>query len=232
MGGVKIKSLFLGNSNAFLVASGDEVALIDAGLGNRSKRILEEANRLVSNFAGLKYIFITHAHYDHVGSVNGLKDGLKESGQPKIVAHEKEAENLRQGKSPVPAGTIWLSKQISWLGCMIFHHCIRFKGFEPDLLFSQRLKLKLGENEIECFHCPGHTEGSICIKIAGNIFAGDSFFHLLPGRIFPPFANDVKELYRSWQKVLQEKPTRIFPGHGKPFSAGLLRHCLGLRKTI
>lgn len=222
MSEIKIKELFLGNSNAFIIASGNEVALIDGGLGNHSERIIAEASRLVEYFSGIKYVFITHAHYDHVGSIGELKKKCETT----VVAQEKEANNLEMGLSPVPAGTMWLSKQVSWLGCVIFKHCIKFKGFKPDVVFSESARFSLGGHEIECIHTPGHTDGSMSVKIGSNLFSGDIFFHLLPGAIFPPFADDVAELYRSWEKIAASGASRIFPGHGKPFPLRLLKRCL------
>ncbi len=218
----RVKPLFLGNSNAFLLACGNDVALIDAGLGNRSKTIIAEASKLVKNFTGLKYIFVTHAHYDHVGSVFELKKKFDSL----LVAHELEADNLARGMSPVPSGTMWLSRQVSWLGCLLFRHCIKFKGVMPDVVFADRKKLPFGNAFIECLHTPGHTEGSISIKFADVIFSGDTFFHLLPHKIFPPFANDVNLLLDSWKTILSEGVYKIYPGHGKPFSRHLLKENL------
>lgn len=219
---LKVKRLLLGNSNAFLISSGDEVALIDGGLGNQSERIIAEARKMVPNFSGIKYAFVTHAHYDHVGSIAEIKN---KTGAL-IVAQELEAENLAAGKSPVPAGTVWLAKQISWLGCLLFRHCIRFNGFEADVVFAERLELWLGGEKIVCLHLPGHTEGSMGVFIDSCFFAGDTLFHFLPARVFPPFANDLVSLGQSWEKILRTGATQIWPGHGRLIRPGLLRSCL------
>lgn len=222
MADLKIKELFLGNSNAFIVASENEVAVIDGGLGDRSEKILAQARSMVKNFTGIKYALVTHAHYDHVGSIFSLKSKFGAT----VVAQEKEAHKLRIGLSPVPPGTMWLSRQISWLGCIIFNHCIKFRGFESDLVFAESIRLPFGSQTIECFHTPGHTDGSMCVKIGEYLFAGDTFFHLFPETIFPPFAEDVPELFRSWEKVIRCGAKKVFPGHGKPFSSRLIKHCM------
>jgi len=47
------------------------------------------------------------------------------------------------------------------------------------------------------------------------------------GPIFPPFADDVPELYRSWRRLLDAGVTRLYPGHGAPFPASRLREVAG-----
>ena len=221
MSHVKIKQLLLGNSNAYLLACDKDLALIDGGLGEQSSRILRAAEELAPS-AALKYIFVTHAHYDHVGSLNSLQ---KKFSLP-IIAQEFAAENLLNGESPVPAGTMWFSRQVSWLGCLLFNSCIKFKPVCCDYIFNQSISLPFGGKTINCFHTPGHTKGSSCVEFAGHLFCGDTFFHLLPGKIYPPFADNQKELMQSWQKISQMKIKRIYPGHGKRFSINLLRHYL------
>lgn len=217
---LQISQLFLGNSNAFVVSSGNEAALIDGGLGNRHARIFAEIARMGLSTDSLKYIFVTHAHYDHVGSIRMIKEKLP---HVQIVAQELEADKLKNGLSPVPAGTMWFSRPVSWLGCLLFRNCIRFRGFAVDLSFSDSIFLKLGNHKVECFHTPGHTSGAMCIKIADQaVFVGDSVFHLLPGHFFPPFADDAEMLKRSWQRIRSCGAAQVFPGHGRRFPLKML----------
>jgi len=217
---IQISRLFLGNSNAFLVICGEEAALIDGGLGNRSERIFSEIIRMGLKPCCLKYIFVTHAHYDHVGSLKVIKQRLPDV---KIVAHELDAEKLKKGLSPISGGIMWFSKPVAWIGCMLFRRCIKFNGFEADLVFSDNIFLGLGDLEIECFHTPGHTSGSMCVRIGDEaVFVGDSVFHLLPGHFLPPFADDPEQLRQSWQKIRSCGARYIFPGHGKRFPLKLL----------
>lgn len=221
MSQVRIKQLLLGNSNAYLLACGDEIALIDGGLGEQSNKILRAAEELVPS-AALKYMFVTHAHYDHVGSINRLQ---KEFSLP-VIAQKIAAANLVNGESPVPAGTVWFARQVSWVGCLLFNSCIKFKPVNCDYTFDQFISLPFAGKTINCFHTPRHTRGSACIEFEGNLFVGDTFFHLLPNKIYPPFADNESELLQSWKKIARMKIRRIYPGHGKSFSINLLRHYL------
>jgi glyoxylase-like metal-dependent hydrolase (beta-lactamase superfamily II) len=219
---IKLEKLLLGNSNVFLVSSGNEIALIDGGLGDNSEKILDVARSMVDDFSGIKYSFITHAHYDHVGSIVGVKNLC----DTQIVAQRNSVQNLRRGESPVPAGTMWFSKKISWLGCVLFRHCIKFRGFEADVVVEERREFPFSGGKITCYHLPGHTEGSMGVEIGDHFFAGDTLFHLLPGKVFPPFADDLPSLKNSWQKIVGLNCRFIWPGHGKKIAPALLNNCL------
>lgn len=213
---IVVKKLFLGNANAYIVRSGNEAAIIDGGLGCRLNRFQEALAASGTGRADLRFIVVTHAHYDHVGSIKALKKAFPDA---LVVAHEIEAANLRAGLSPVPRGTMWFSRPISWLGCRIFHHCIRFKGFEVDVEVGDSLKSRLGGVEVEFFHTPGHTAGSLCCRVGKQaIFAGDSVFHVLPGCFYPPFADMPERISESWQRIAAAGARMIYPGHGRPFS--------------
>lgn len=212
---ITIRQLFLGNANAYVVISGDEAAIIDGGLGCRPQRFVE-ALSIGVNMAEVRYIVVTHAHYDHVGSIRALKQKFPDAV---IVAHQIEAANLREGASPVPRGTMWFSRPVSWLGCRLFHNCVRFAGFAVDLEIGDSLECQLGGSELEFFHTPGHTSGSLCVRVGREaVFVGDSIFHVLPGCFFPPFADQPELIVASWQRIAETGVRMIYPGHGRPIS--------------
>ncbi|MBP9865926.1 MAG: MBL fold metallo-hydrolase [Candidatus Omnitrophica bacterium] len=74
-------------------------------------------------------------------------------------------------------------------------------------------KLKVGEMEITFIHTPGHTPGSQCFLVNGNLVSGDTLFINACGRCDLPGGN-AEELYHSLQLLgkLDEK-TVLFPGH-------------------
>lgn len=211
-----ITKLFLGNANAYVVRAGNEAAIIDGGLGSWPERFSAALANSSGDSAEVRYILVTHAHYDHVGSVRALK---KAYPRALVVAHKNEAANLRAGLSPVPKGTMWFSRPISWLGCRIFRHCIHFNGFAVDVEVEDSLKSRLAGIEIEFFHTPGHTSGSLCLRVGEEaVFVGDSIFHVLPGCFYPPFADLPELLTASWQRIVSTGARMIYPGHGRPIS--------------
>jgi hydroxyacylglutathione hydrolase len=47
------------------------------------------------------------------------------------------------------------------------------------------------------------------------IFVGDTLFNVIPGTVFPPFANNVPDLLKSWEKLIATGCRTFYPGHGK-----------------
>ena len=85
---MEIKHFIVGPllTNCYLLISKDEAAVIDPGGG--TKAILKE---IKENKAKLKYIILTHGHWDHTLSV--LK--IKGRTEAKILIHEAEKEFVK-----------------------------------------------------------------------------------------------------------------------------------------
>ncbi len=75
-------------------------------------------------------------------------------------------------------------------------------------------KIKVGNTEIELIHTPGHTPGSQCFRVQGNLISGDTLFINGCGRCDLPGGN-AEEMYYSLTQKLMRLPedTILFPGH-------------------
>jgi len=196
--------------NIWLIVNGEKSILVDAGY---SGRISDFEHLVVEN--GLKpgditMIFMTHTHFDHAC---GLKK-LKELTKARVVVNENEAGYLEQGFCPLPKGTRWYSGIISWLGRNLIYGIGKFQPVSPDII--TRSKLDLGRYGMEGYiiPTPGHTSGSQSLIIGEQAFVGDDMFGIFSNTIFPPFANDVPALLKSWQELLDTGCTMFYPGHG------------------
>ncbi len=90
----------------------------------------------------------------------------------------------------------------------------------PYRFYPKKGKLVLGELEIEVIHTPGHSPGSVCLKIGDALFSGDTLF---AGAVGKPHgssraerqANLRFEVENIRRLLLPRSPaTRVFPGHG------------------
>jgi hydroxyacylglutathione hydrolase len=74
--------------------------------------------------------------------------------------------------------------------------------------------LKLGTTEITFLHTPGHTPGSQCFLVNGNLMSGDTLFLGSCGRCDLPGSNP-NDLFTSLNSVIGKLPagTTLFPGH-------------------
>lgn len=81
---------------------------------------------------------------------------------------------------------------------------------EADANFS----LELGKIKIDFVHTPGHTPGSQCFHVHGNLVAGDTLFLDGCGRCDMP-GGDAEVMYDTIHHKLMKMPdsTIIYPGH-------------------
>lgn len=197
--------------NVWLIVNGDRSILVDAGY---SGKINDFEHTLVEN--GIKprdilMIIMTHTHFDHAC---GLKE-LKELTNARIVVNENEAEYLQEGFCPIPKGTSWYSGIISWLGRNVVYGMGKFQPVIPDIILDVKLDLNRYGVDGYIIPTPGHTAGSQSVIIGEQAFMGDDMFGIFRNTIFPPFANDVPSLLKSWQVLLDTGCKMFYPGHGK-----------------
>lgn len=148
----------------------------------------------------LKYILLTHGHFDHIGAVNELK----EKTGARVAVHPEDSEMLMD-----PA------KNLS-----------SFVGGEPinvsaDIMVEDGMELQVSNIKLQVIHTPGHTKGGVSYLGDGVIFTGDTLFAGSIGRTDLPGGN-----YRILIKSIREKllvlddNLVIYPGHGPSSTIG------------
>lgn len=178
-------------SNSYIikdVVSG-EAAVIDAGIYNaRFEEILKSMK-----IEKLKYILLTHGHFDHIMGVKRLQKNF--GGE--IVIHEADADCLSDSKRS-------LASALSF-AC---------PPFECDKAVKDGDVLLLGDEELEVIHTPGHTVGSVTYKAGKYLFTGDTLFHVSVGRTDFP-GGSTEDILSSIKKLYSlEGDYRVCPGHG------------------
>jgi glyoxylase-like metal-dependent hydrolase (beta-lactamase superfamily II) len=182
----------------FLVERGSlEAVAIDPG---------DEAGRLLEIIDArgfkLRWILNTHAHLDHVGAVQALKEA---TGAPfylhradrfllDLLPAQAAAFGLRP--PPVPAVDGWLE--------------------EGDVF-----EFGAGRIRIEVIETPGHSPGGVTFVAEGALFSGDALFQGSIGRTDLP-GGDYETLIRSIRERLLVFPdeTPVYSGHGPPTTVG------------
>lgn len=204
---MNIINLFPGSwcSNCYLISSGTHAAVIDPS--NSAKAILDKVKE---NNLTLDFIILTHGHFDHIISLDTLRDA---AGVPAYI-HKDDAELLSSGDKN--AFKTFLSKD---------------KIYSPaDILLSDRDILMLGNEKLEIISTPGHTRGSICIKCSDKMITGDTLFADGFGRCDLYGGNSIQlrhslEILREIEKINTQNGIKItiYPGHG---SSALLKNAL------
>ena len=93
-----------------------------------------------------------------------------------------------------------------------------------DLWFRDGQELECGGLTVRVLATPGHSPGSSCFLIGGQLFSGDTLFAGGVGRV-PEGVNEekaLKDLARVIRKKLLALPaaTPVWPGHGRPTTIG------------
>lgn len=207
---IPIKTGFV---HSFLIKQNNNCILVDAGVKNHIhtyKNSFSE-NHILPN--QIKLIVLTHTHYDHSGNVNELK---KICGA-KILVHENEAENLKTGFTPIPDGTGVLTKIIVAFGRTFRVKYASPPATVPHILNKSEFDLTSFGINGKVIHTPGHTAGSQSVLLGKSLIAGDTFFNIRNRVMFPPFANNVAILLKTWETLFNMEVTTIFPAHGPSF---------------
>jgi len=213
----------LGLCNAYLIQGEGGAVLVDAGHVNFERTFIRYLKKHTIAPDIIKLIVITHVHFDHVG---GLKD-FKTLCRCPVAVHAGAASALSDGTVFFPPGTNLLGKMASLLGSTVGKTFMKYPSVKPDILVSEEMSLAPFGVSGKIIPTPGHTTNSLTVLLtSGEAFVGDLAANYLPanlGPIFPPFAEDVEALLQSWEVLLKAGAKIICPGHGRPFSAHLLR---------
>ena len=177
-------------SNMYIIYSGTEAAVIDPSMKYSSVRSVLEANKLT-----VKYIIVTHAHFDHILEI----DDWVENTEGIVFIGRDDAPAL---KDP------YLNCYRTFLGIE--------KNYDgPFAMLSDGDRLTLGEDTINILSTPGHSAGSISLFTDGKLFVGDVVF---PeggyGRCDLP-GGDLRILFSSISRLLKfNDDTVVYSGHG------------------
>lgn len=84
-----------------------------------------------------------------------------------------------------------------------------------DILLNDGDAISFGTIELEVFHTPGHTPGSLCFRTYNYLIAGDTLFPGGPGKTQSP--TDFRQIIESiTQKIFKlSDDTQVYPGHGE-----------------
>ena len=93
---------------------------------------------------------------------------------------------------------------------------VRIPPERVDGRLADGAELQVGSLRVTVLHTPGHTPGSISLRVGGAVITGDTLFDGGPGRTFA--AGDLETLLATIESRLLPLPpeTVVLPGHGAP----------------
>ena len=224
---VDIIEMALGFGRCYVLKADGAVA-VDAGAPKKGDRFVRGLERASVNPEDVGLIVLTHGHWDHVGSAGDLK---KLTGA-KLAMHQSEVDWLEQSRTPLPPGiTAWGRALMS-----VNRLFMPFISVPPA-----KVDLQLGDDGLSLtdygvpgriLHTPGHTAGSVSVLLdTGEAFVGDLAMNKFPLRLspgLPILGEDPAAVLSSWQLLLELGATTVYPAHGKPFSADVIRKAISV----
>lgn len=193
---LKIEQLELGpvQTNCYIVSNDKKECLIfDPGEEeSRVRKLLKK--RDLKPLA----ILLTHAHFDHIGAVDAIRDIYNIP----VYLHHLERD--------------WLGRpNLNGSGKYAALPDYRIK--DADVLIIDEHQLELGSFRMDLLHTPGHSPGSITYSFPEDRFAivGDTLFQGSIGRTDLVDGSETKLLQSIRTSLLTLAPdTVLFPGHG------------------
>jgi glyoxylase-like metal-dependent hydrolase (beta-lactamase superfamily II) len=168
----------LGVVNAFLIAAGSELALVDTGSPGNAGRLVLAVEALGHQIEDIRHIVITHSHPDHVGNLAELK---RLTGAP-VYMHPLEAAVVRR-ETPMrairPAPGVIRRLVFRLFIAPNLRATLPLVTVEHELLDGDELPIAEG---LRAVHVPGHCGGHLAYlspRHGGLVFTGDAAANML-----------------------------------------------------
>ena len=222
---MNIYTIPMGMVSCYIVQD-EGTIMIDGGFPDKLDSFNESLKKASIDPKQIKLIVHTHGHSDHIGSTRALK----EATGAQIAIHEPDKEWLEKSLNQMPPGvTTWgriLMKMLS-----AYSRSIQISATEVDIVLSdEEFSLVPFGIPGRVVYTPGHTMGSVSVLLdTGEVFVGDLAMNGLPFKLgpgLPIFAENMELLKKSWRLLLDQGVKTVYPGHGKPFPADIIRKAL------
>jgi glyoxylase-like metal-dependent hydrolase (beta-lactamase superfamily II) len=197
-----------GMANQYLLIDKDELTLIDTGMPNNKKNVLNAIKSLGFEPANLKRILITHGDPDHLGAANSLR----EITDAQVFASKIEADAMNSGTASREIHPKRIMIFVNKLFGMLFP--IKIVPVDRILEYGEVIPVLGGMLVLDSGgHCPGHI--SFFLPEERILFAGDSIndHHGKPAPNLSSLTSDKVAAQKTYEAEMNLNPLIICCGH-------------------
>ena len=189
--------------NVYLIDGGSEFILIDIGFEDSLDTIVDLLRKMDFNLSNCKMIIATHADADHIQGSAKARELLK----TKIAAHPASVEPIETGDEIVTYATIKAQGiEIPMPKCKV------------DIVLNEGDKIQVGDQTLEVWHTPGHTQGQLSFKMGNLLFSGDNIYKdSCVGVIDAHHGSNIPDFIKSLKRILADDSQFLLPSHGPVF---------------
>jgi len=203
----------------YIIKGSKKNLMVDAGVNMMGPLYLQCIENILGSTTDLDYLFVTHSHYDHLGSVPYLKRKIPDlilGGYPTINDLLKKESVLKT------------MRRLSEMQREIFKEIVGDEdvSIEPvnfDLELREGDEISLGDLTVQVYETPGHTRDSLSFYLPeiGALFPGEAIgvADWRKGEYaHSEFLTSYDDYVSSIEKLMSLEPKLIGTAHGWVFT--------------
>jgi glyoxylase-like metal-dependent hydrolase (beta-lactamase superfamily II) len=198
----------------YIIKGKEKHLMIDAGINMMGPAYIASLEKIFGDRNALDYVFATHSHFDHLGSIPYLKRKL-----PCLQAGAFERVGALMKKQSVLDLMTSLSElQRGFFQNIVGDEDVRIETVDFEFNLKEGDSFDLGGVTCEVYHVPGHTGDSLAFFIPEirALFAGEAYG--IPegdkdGQIQVEFLSSYDDYVSSLHKMIALQPKIIGMAH-------------------